>query len=681
MVKSGEQRNFEIYFFVPALILFALVVFANIGEIEYLWGFNFLKFFPSPVRWLLLAVTAVLFLPKFSQLLTDICLSLSRKFSERKTFRITFQVSLSLAFLFIFYYFSSQTTLLGDGTLRKNQIGNGEMWLPFELLDFLIHAVLYKYLFSPLNLSAVDCYRAVSVVSGLFFIDGLLRLAFYLDSEKGLVYFLLLFSSGVTVFFFGYVESYSIAAALLPYVILVALKALDNKSSGIAGFIVLYILLALVHIVPAFILGVGALLVLFLYRNEGRVPNRKLTIYLSVIFILAVAAGYILSYGGMEIFKKSLLPLTPGTKGGQGLLTVNHFLNILNWLFLSAPAFLLLIIPFLKKKTKAGETNRLKIFIFGWIALSAGMFMFFYTPQLGGPRDWDIFSLPAFFMLIATVVVYSEKFKKHLSVFIWPVIAFTFISTFSFAYINSSPLKSAERFEEVIRMARFKSLFKDYAHLLSYYDNQPDLKYRRKIYETKVLQEAETKDDSTFALRKISQMYYFDRQYDQALNFIFRALLVDSLDFQSHLLLVRYSQNFGEAEHKQLVAEMMERHFPEKPHGRMNAGILYSLIDDYPRAEENFRRAFELDSSDFKIVTNYATFKIKLQDYEQGLALLTRALQLEPDNFFVNYNLSVVFRNLNRPEQAREYLEKAEKLATNDEERNFVNEQKSKLGL
>ena len=453
MGKSGKQKSYEIYFLFPALILFALFVLANIGGIEYFWGFNFLKFFPAPVRLFLLAVIAVLFLPVLSRLLTAGSLALSRNLSERKTFLIVTQVVLSLIFLFLFYYFSSQTTLLGDGTLRKNQIANGEMWLPFELLDFLIHAVLYKYLFSPLDFTAVECYRIVSVVSGLFFIDGLLRLAFYLDKEKGFVYFLILFSTGVTVFFFGYVESYSIAAALIPYVILAALKVLDNRS-GITGFIILYVLLALVHLVPAFIMGVGALLVLVLYKKDDSVISRTSSIYLLIIFVLAVVVGHALSFGGVEIFKKSLLPLRPGENGGQGLLTVNHFLNILNWLYLSAPAFLLLLIPLLKKKTETGESGPLKVFIFSWVAVSAGFFMFFYTPQLGGPRDWDIFSLPAFFILISVVIIFSEKFKRRLSGFIWPVIALAVVSTFSFAYINNSPVKSAERFEEVIRVIR-----------------------------------------------------------------------------------------------------------------------------------------------------------------------------------------------------------------------------------
>jgi len=675
-----QKEISENYFLFPALILFTLFAWANLAEVKYLWGFNFLKFFPFSFRIIILSVIALLFVPPVARFLTDTGCSLSRKMSERKNFRLYFQIIISLILLFLFYYFSSQTTLLGDGTLRKNQISNGEMWLPFELLDFLSHAVLYKHVFSPLGLTAVDCYRVVSVVCGLFFIDGLLRLAFYLDREKGLIYFLLLFSSGVTVFFFGYVESYSIAAALLPYVILAALKALDNKS-GIAVFLVLYVLLMLVHVVPAFILGVGALLVFFLYKKEGRVENRKISIYLTVIFALALTAGYLLSFGGVEIFKKSLLSLTSGENGGQALLTVNHFLNILNWLFLAAPVFLLLIIPLLKKKTDIVEANLSKVFIFSWIAVSAGFFMLFYTPQLGGPRDWDIFSLPAFFILIAAVVIYSEKFKKQISGFVWPVIGLAVVLIMSFSLINNSPVKSAERFEEVIQVAKFKSLFKDYAHLLSYSDNKKELKNRRKVYETKVLQEAETKDDSTFALRKISQMYYFDRQNDKALNFIFRALMVDSLDFQSHLLLVRYSQSFGESEHKQMVAEMLERHFPEKPHARMNAGILYSLIANYPYAEVNFRRAYELDSSDFKIVTNYATFKIKLQDYEQGLALLTRAIKLEPESFFVSFNLAVVFRSLNQTEKAREYLEKAEELAASDQEKELVREQKSKLGI
>jgi tetratricopeptide (TPR) repeat protein len=680
MSRSGKQKSYEVYFFIPALVIFVLFMYANTTGNEYLWGFNFLKFFPAPFRLLSVAIALILFLPKVSRLLTRGTLKLSLSINERRLFRIIFQVVFSLVFLFLFLYFSSKTTLLGDGTLRKNQIAGGDLWLPFELLDFLIHALLYKYVFSPLAYSSVTCYRIVSIVCGLFFIDGLLRLAFYLDREKGFLYFLLLFSSGVTVLFFGYVESYSIAAALLPYVILAALKTLDNKT-GPAGFIVLYILLALVHLVPAFILGVGVILTIYLHHRGERPVYRKLSFYLAGIIALAVIAGYALSFGGVEIFKKSLLPLLPVTKGGQGILTVNHFLNILNWLFLSAPGFLVLLVPLLKKKEASGEVYFPRIFVFGWIAVAAGLFMFFYTPQLGGPRDWDIFSMAAFFTLIAAVVIYAEKFKKGVSSFVWPVIFLAFMSTFSFALINSIPSKSADRFEEIIQVARFKSLFKDYAHLLSYYDTQPDLKSRRGLYEKKLLEEAETVDDSVYALRKISQLYYQDHNYEKALTSIFQALLVDSLDFQSHLLLVRYSQSFGNADNKRMVADMLVRHFPDKPHARMNAGILYSLTDDFQLADENFRRAYELDSSDFKIVSNYATFKIKRQDYENGLALLNRANELEPDNFFVNYNLSVVYRNLKRPEEANEYLEKAGKTATTKDEKDLVNEQKIKYGL
>ncbi|MDD3732719.1 MAG: hypothetical protein PHU88_10120, partial [candidate division Zixibacteria bacterium] len=251
---------------------------------------------------------------------------------------------MSLIFLFLFYYFSSETTLLGDGTLRQNQIGKGEIWLPAELLDFLVHALLYQYVFSPLALSAVACYRAVSIVSGLFFIDGLRRLAFYLDGEKGLFYFLIFISSGTTVLFFGYVESYAIAAAIMPYALLTALKVIDRKK-GIVGFLVLFVLLALVHVVPAFILSLGAVLLMFLFNRENNTINKRSSVYPAVMISLAIVTGYILSFSGVEIFKKSLLPLVPAVNDGQGLLTLNHFLNIFNWLYLAASALLFLIYP------------------------------------------------------------------------------------------------------------------------------------------------------------------------------------------------------------------------------------------------------------------------------------------------------------------------------------------------
>lgn len=645
-----------------------------------MWGMNFLKFFPLSVRLIVTGLIAVLFVPPVARFLTNVSLAFSRKISKSHKTAIAFQIIFTLVFFGLFYLFSSKITLLGDGTLRKNQITNGEIWLSVELFDFFIHAVLYKYVFLPLDMTAVDCYRAVSTVSGLFFIDGLWRLGFYLDKEKGLLYFLLMFASGVTVFFFGYVESYSIAAALLPYVVLAALKALDRKT-GIGVFLLLYLLLGLVHVVPAFILGLSALLVLFLYRRKDIPDLCRVSCYLGGALIMAVVFGYVLHVAGVEIFRKSLLPLTGTAENSQALLNTNHYLNLLNWLYLSAPAFLFLIGFISGNKADRAGANSAKIFLFGWMAVSGGLFLFFYTPQLGGPRDWDIFSLPAFLMLIAAVVIYAEKNKKQISGFVWPVIATGLALILSFSIVNSRPEKAAERFEEVIQVSRFKSLFKDYIHLLNYYDNQPDLKSRRGFYEVKLMKEAESADDSTLALRKISRFYYADGQYDRALNYLFQALMVDSLDYQSHLLLVHYSQKFGQPEHKKMVAEMLVRYLPDSAQARMNAGILYFLITDYSQAEENLRRAFELDSNDFKIVSNYATFKLRIREYDKGLELFMRALQIEPESFFVNYNLSVVYRSLNEEDKAREYFVRAEKLAATDQEKLLISEQKNKLGL
>lgn len=680
MSKSGKKKGYEVYFLIPALILFFLFIIASLGDFEYFWGFNFLKFFPLYVRWLFLFAVAVMFLPIISLPLTKISLSLSKKISAQKTYRIFFQVIVSLIFLFLFYYFSSETTLLGDGTLRQNQIGKGEIWLPAELLDFLVHALLYQYVFSPLALSAVACYRAVSIVSGLFFIDGLRRLAFYLDGEKGLFYFLIFISSGTTVLFFGYVESYAIAAAIMPYALLTALKVIDRKK-GIVGFLVLFVLLALVHVVPAFILSLGAVLLMFLFNRENNTINKRSSVYPAVMISLAIVTGYILSFSGVEIFKKSLLPLVPAVNDGQGLLTLNHFLNIFNWLYLAASALLFLIYPLLKIKSTLEDTGRLKIFIFGWIGLSALVFMFFYTPQLGGPRDWDIFSLPAFFALSAVVVIYAERCKKTVSVFIWPVIVMAFVTTFSFAIINSSPVKSADRFREIAEITRFKPIFSNLAHLLNYYNKQPELKDRRFDLAREVLKAAPNNVDSSYILGKISQMYYDERQYDQALNYAFYSLKADSMNLNMHLLMVKYSIDFGTLENKKMVADLLVRHFPQKAEAVMNAAILYSAGDDKEMTERLFQQALSLDSANMKIVMNYATFKSKNNDLVQCLSLLEHALTLEPDNFLINYNKCVALIQLGRVEEASHIYLKLQKLAKEESEKELLRKLSQEQGF
>ncbi len=70
---------------------------------------------------------------------------------------------------------------------------------------------------------------------------------------------------------------------------------------------------------------------------------------------------------------------------------------------------------------------------------------------------------------------------------------------------------------------------------------------------------------------------------------------------------------------------------PDDPDARVNLALAYDGLKDYRKAEAEFNKAIELDSSQAVYYYNYALTLGKIGDYSKTRMMLEKALQLKPD--------------------------------------------------
>ena len=210
-----------------------LFLIASLFHVRRLWGINLPVFHSDFTIYILCGLVIIATIPPVTIKMMAGLNHLQTLIRKRKKFRVALFVSFAAVFFALSLYFQSVTTFLGDGHLRTNQLTFDQWFLPTEFLDFLLHAAFFDFILKPLDYSPMQCYQIFSSLCGLVFIVGLWRLANRLFEKSATAAFLLLVSSGVTAFFFGYIESYSLITCFAPFVILSGINTVENKS-GIA---------------------------------------------------------------------------------------------------------------------------------------------------------------------------------------------------------------------------------------------------------------------------------------------------------------------------------------------------------------------------------------------------------------------------------------------------------------
>lgn len=657
-----RKAQYQIVLFFQAVILILLFAVANLFGIRELWGINFLKFFPPFWTYLSLSIIAVLMIPPVSKATMSALDALSRIIIQKKAHGIVLYILSSTAFLLLFMKFHSAIPLLGDGSLRANEIYDGRMWHPTEMLDFLFHGLLYKFVFHPLGYKVTVCYRVFSAVCGVVFICGILRLAIYIKSAQFITLFLTMFSSGMTALFFGYVESYSLIAALLPFVTHTGLKVADGQSSRLS-LVLWYVVAILIHSVAVFVFSCAMIVAMMLPGDEKLTKTRRISNYLALIIILSLAGAYIGRLLGVSQLSRYLLAPLAQEHYQQGIVTANHMLNLVNWLFLSGLPFLFLIATLIRKNGKEDIPSKKRIVFVMWMIIPSLLFVFFFVPQIGGPRDWDLFSLPVFILIPSILTIYFARFRRPLPYQILPLIFVSCFVTAGFVAVNNSVTKSVDRFVEVIEVGRFKNLYVEYTTLFNHSGNHPELFNRRLEFALKAWEQPPYKKaDSLYLATQLAQTFLSVGDKSQALRFINLTFEVDSLDLNNYLLLHSFYERHGAKEDAILLAEKIERLFPNSARGQMECGVMFLKLGHTERGGKNLERAYQLDDSNFLILLNYGNYLLLIEDYKSSIEILTGAIELKPDDFSAHLSLAAAYLYLGKASEARAFLGTAEAL-------------------
>jgi hypothetical protein len=341
----------------------------------------------------------------------------------------------SAAVLFVaFWLFPIVHTRWGDAYILANAIGWPEpaMRLTHSWqapLDVYLHSRLWHWLSGPLGWAdAIPAYRLLSPLAGALYLLFVLQLSEARRLAPNWLTFGLLASLGLIQLFFGYIENYSFAAAGILAYLWLGLGVLQGKRPLWLAASVLALTNA-TH--PSTVIYTPSLLYLAVSQwqltvgsrqDEGRMLSSLFRLLCAITLPMLAVAGatVLLMENGGHGINALLTADRPGGGDGRWLVPIFatttrwehytmfswlHLRDFLNQQLLVAPVILPGILigwigtictqkRLISKDEDANVDSATGRFLL-WAAVCHLLFIWFWNPDYGGQRDWDLFSLAA----------------------------------------------------------------------------------------------------------------------------------------------------------------------------------------------------------------------------------------------------------------------------------------------
>ncbi len=356
------------------------------------------------------------------------------------------------AVLSLMFFFTSENHALGDGYQILGRTVSGDGGSSFARPDFYFHHLISTVISDMVENPALWSYRIVAYVAG---IGAWIGIWFFTRKRQGtLVATLLFVSFGMTQFYFGYVEHYTIALTLLVLYMLSVFSDFERIAISIKTPMLLvaacaFHLLSIVYLPP------------LVYLVYSRIQTKwiKLTVVLGAIAMVAGVAVYVATKATIaSIF----VPLSVITGNPYSLLSGQHLKDLFNVLVLNLPLLPALLI---QKSTWSGNKRNLIIITIA----SPLLFTVAFDPKLGAMRDWDILCLavPAVYAaLLATLCTIESAWKWRLIPLLF---VFAMIHTGTWIFHNASKSESYESVKrEVMRDVHYSEDYLKGERLLSW---------------------------------------------------------------------------------------------------------------------------------------------------------------------------------------------------------------------
>jgi len=597
--------------------LFLLAWFgASFFNGRFTWGFDHLQYYPLWFRlgWILVGAAVFLFLSLGAPRLPKT----EGRFAVRKPWGLVLLLAVMGG---LFFLLRQAIPLLGDGFLRVREISGGRIISLTEPLTTMLHGLLFRVLSGKVTADATRAYVMISILSGLAMVWLYRRISTRWFGNSPWLAMALLLGLGFNQIFFGYVESYApFMLAVLAFAWLGA-RSLEDEA-GPLPLVLLFGLIVALHAKGIFLLPA----LVYVLAAKWAEVRRKLwwVVPLSAALPLAVVlAGKWLSpdihweTSLGEIPKDPLLPLWDGM-WGYGIFSPGHWMDILNEYLLTIPAiiFLFSALPIERARIKP---DRATIFL-SLLAISGLAFIVITDPKLGAARDWDLFAwvgIPA--VVLGLHLLKQNQINKKI------LMAGGFLSLWLFlpwVLLNASHSMSVNRYLKILHQDCRSSAY-GYENLAIYY-RQGNMNDRA---EWAYRQAAEKAPHNPRMLNNYADILARNGRIFQAAEFYQRALGLDpSLsegwnNYGGALLnLGQYSKARGALERAVSVDV-------SNADAWYNLGIACSILQDWPRADESFSKAFINGYSDVWLAAYWGQVQLRLGQYEKAAQNLGMAIK------------------------------------------------------
>jgi hypothetical protein len=489
---AGVRASFVVFFF--------FVGVASFLPGTRLWGVNHLAFYPVWLRVASLALVALALLPPARSLVESLFDRIAGAVSGRGG--IVAAIAAAVIALVLFIVFASATELLGDGLYTANNIVRAARVDHDVFVTVLKHPYpIYpgtemltlsvgRLCLEKLGAAPLGAVRVLNAVLGailvLVVVAGARRSR---PAQRGTdiaLGALVLLTGGIQIFF-GYIEAYAPLLFFAGLYVWAAHRTL-SRGAGLRGPVVFALAATAMHLLGCLLLPSLALLASWV--SFGRKFSSR---FFHASWLLA-AGTLTLPFLAVDVAGLGRLFL-PLVRGNYAALSPAHLADVANELVLLFPGVLVLGIAAVMvlvetlRPALRGENGRVfeafarvdagapvflpRLFFAVLLAIPAFLFLFFFKPELGIVRDWDLFAVTGLGpLLFVTTVLGSvdtgSPAERAVRVILPPVLVMTAVLTASWIGVNADPQRAATRFERTLSYDRARAGYA-YESLASFY--------------------------------------------------------------------------------------------------------------------------------------------------------------------------------------------------------------------
>jgi Flp pilus assembly protein TadD len=611
------------------------------------WGFNYWSLFDLRLSLSILLLSCLLMIPAISANIRKMFgLIFARPTRLLKNLNPYFsRLLISIALICLFFFLRSRAHIYGDGYLILSFLSpggdttiGGQHYL--QLLSIFLYRLTLPLLANLTGLTIEESFGLINALGGVVGFWGLYGIARRLTSDSHRRIFLLgtALTSGATIMFFGYIETYVWALALALWSLYFALGYIRNKN-GLSPLIICATLAFFLHVITLPYLITALIAMLLCREKSGRISleiSFKYIVWAIIIgtgiLAIAVQTGGVLEIIGLSNVFVTTLPLE---NNSYWFLSPAHLVDIINLCILVAPLGLSLSLFYLIFRTGRAPGFATEEKLLGILSLTAFLVSFWLDPLLGAVRDWDILSFFGFPLTLWAAYRFSGTafFKKISNAFMIPLILVILVH-------NGPNLYEKNRVE--IATTHLDGLVWESPHYQVDY-----FKARRALSWGGLLRDNLGRDD--LAAKYLHRLLSVEKKVPSAwsnLAYIYSDR--GMLDSAANCLKLASSLWSDNSSYLHRLA------FIEQKQGRLDDALKY------------INRAERLDSNNSAIYSIKGIILHKLNRFDEALASLRQACNLNPTGYDEVKNLGVHYASLRQHDSAYVYLKKAHRLNPRD---------------